>query len=241
MSMKFSLKEALERRAQTKEERPVQSASQDKSSVALLAAASIGRPVDFVRLLTDHGVSLKRARLLLDRAAQRQVVPVEINTGGVARFLEGMHELGVIGVLLVSQPVDPKRIREKQGLSQPDFACLYGLEVDTIKNWEQGRYTPDGPARTLLNVIDRCPRAVIEARATCSQSALQGAWANSFGGTLQYAGTYLGLCDMGGAVGGGVSVTGTNVRVVMAGTLSNTIGANNFAWFINQTGKELSR
>jgi transcriptional regulator with XRE-family HTH domain len=59
--------------------------------------------------------------------------------------------------------VDVRQVREEQRLSQPDFANCYGLEVDTVRNWEQGRYEPDGPAKVLLNVINHEPDAVFRA------------------------------------------------------------------------------
>ena len=67
------------------------------------------------------------------------------------------------GAVFELPDVDVKHLREEQQLSQPDFAHLYGLEVDTVRNWEQGRYEPDGPAKVLLSVIEREPEAVIRA------------------------------------------------------------------------------
>jgi len=166
MSTKLSFKEALERQGVTKAEHPVESASRDKTNIVLFAASSIERPVDFVRLLVAGGVSMKRARAVLDRLAQRNVVPLDINTDSLTAVFDGMHQLGVIGDVLESGSVDAKAIREKQGLSQPDFACLYGLEVNTLKNWEQNRYVPDSAAQVLLRVIEHCPHAVVWARAS---------------------------------------------------------------------------
>jgi putative transcriptional regulator len=53
--------------------------------------------------------------------------------------------------------------REKLGLSQGEFATAFGVSVGTVRNWEQGRRTPEGPALVLLTVIDRAPRAVLRA------------------------------------------------------------------------------
>ena len=51
-------------------------------------------------------------------------------------------------------------LRKRLGMSQGVFARKYGLSVGTIRDWEQGRSHPDGPARVLLQVIDREPKAV---------------------------------------------------------------------------------
>jgi putative transcriptional regulator len=53
--------------------------------------------------------------------------------------------------------------REKLGLSQDEFATAFGVSVGTVRNWEQGRRTPEGPALVLLTVIDKAPRAVLRA------------------------------------------------------------------------------
>jgi len=42
--------------------------------------------------------------------------------------------------------IDVKKIREKTGLSQPKFASLFTIPVGTLRNWEQGRRHPEGPA-----------------------------------------------------------------------------------------------
>jgi putative transcriptional regulator len=53
-------------------------------------------------------------------------------------------------------------VREKLGLSQPKMAALMGISVGTLRNWEQGRRKPEGPARTLLRVASKHPEAVLD-------------------------------------------------------------------------------
>ena len=36
---------------------------------------------------------------------------------------------------------------------------MIGVSVATLRNWEQGRRVPDGPALTLLRVAARNPKA----------------------------------------------------------------------------------
>ena len=55
---------------------------------------------------------------------------------------------------------DVKRIRASYQLSQGEFAALMGISVATLRNWEQGRRTPEGPARILLQVAAKHPDAV---------------------------------------------------------------------------------
>ena len=55
---------------------------------------------------------------------------------------------------------DVKRIRAQYQLSQSEFAALLGISVATLRNWEQGRRAPEGPARVLLQVAAKHPDAV---------------------------------------------------------------------------------
>lgn len=55
---------------------------------------------------------------------------------------------------------DVKRIRAGYDLSQSEFAALLGISIRTLQNWEQGRRTPEGPARVLLQVAAKHPDAV---------------------------------------------------------------------------------
>lgn len=58
-----------------------------------------------------------------------------------------------------------KHIRAKTKLSQARFARIIDVQVGTLRNWEQGRRMPTGPARALLKAIDRDPRNVLQALA----------------------------------------------------------------------------
>jgi len=58
---------------------------------------------------------------------------------------------------------DVRAVRRKLRLSQSQFAAKFGFQTATLKNWEQGRTRPDGPARVLLAVIAYHPEAVEDA------------------------------------------------------------------------------
>ena len=58
---------------------------------------------------------------------------------------------------------DVREIRERLGLSQSRFAAMIGVSARTLQNWEQKRREPEGPAKALLRVVDRCPQVVLEA------------------------------------------------------------------------------
>lgn len=67
------------------------------------------------------------------------------------------------GRLRVVSPLDVAAIRAKTGLSQERFARAFQISPHTLRNWEQARRIPEGPARALLIAIDRDPKALIRA------------------------------------------------------------------------------
>ena len=60
----------------------------------------------------------------------------------------------------VPRKIDVYAIRQKTGLSQAAFSSRIGVSTGTLRNWEQGRRVPDGPARVLLALVSRNPRIV---------------------------------------------------------------------------------
>lgn len=54
-----------------------------------------------------------------------------------------------------------KEIRSKFDLTQDEFAKLLNISVATLRNWEQGRRRPEGPARVLLNVANTHPNILM--------------------------------------------------------------------------------
>ena len=68
------------------------------------------------------------------------------------RLMEGRIESGQ----------DIAALRRFVGLSQPQFAQAIGISVHTLRNWEQGRRRPEGPAIGLLRIAARHPRIIRE-------------------------------------------------------------------------------
>ena len=77
-------------------------------------------------------------------------------------ILESIQQIksGEIGRVNQFPPIS--EIREDIGLSQSEFAKLLGVSVRTLQEWEQGRRAPSGPARTLLAIAHKNPRALLE-------------------------------------------------------------------------------
>jgi putative transcriptional regulator len=88
------------------------------------------------------------------------------------RLLDSMKELRahLRGEIQLSETVyhvppetDVRALRETLGLSQSDFAALFGFNVRSLQDWEQGRRRPEIPIRAYLAVIQHDPQAVIRA------------------------------------------------------------------------------
>jgi putative transcriptional regulator len=59
--------------------------------------------------------------------------------------------------------LDVKKIRQRLGLSQTKFSALLDISPATLRNWEQSRRKPHGPARVLLRIAEKNPKSVLEA------------------------------------------------------------------------------
>ncbi len=70
------------------------------------------------------------------------------------------------GKVVHPKPLTPEEIkaaRTKLKLTQREFAAVFRVGLGTIRHWERGDRTPDGPAQVLLRVIKHEPEAVLRA------------------------------------------------------------------------------
>jgi putative transcriptional regulator len=58
-----------------------------------------------------------------------------------------------------------KAIRKATGLTRGAFAARIGVPVETVESWESARSWPEGPARKLLQALERAPKTVLRALA----------------------------------------------------------------------------
>jgi putative transcriptional regulator len=64
--------------------------------------------------------------------------------------------------------IDVRAVRVRLKLTQEEFAVRFGLTLARVRDWEQGRSSPDSAARAYLTVIEREPKAVARALAEAS-------------------------------------------------------------------------
>lgn len=93
-----------------------------------------------------------------------------MKTASFEELLESVSQAGRIrrgklraGRITTFDPADVQAIRAKLKKSQSEFAVMIGVSVSTLRNWEQGRRVPEGPARALLRVAEKNPKAVEKA------------------------------------------------------------------------------
>ena len=101
--------------------------------------------------------------------------------GRIVELRDG-QEIPLVPVMTASPPATPAAIsvaapieigtspavrdlRRRACLTQMEFASRLGVPVETIRNWEQGKRVPRGPARALLAVIAHAPETVFSALA----------------------------------------------------------------------------
>ena len=99
------------------------------------------------------------------KARRERLTPGERIIRGLDQAIAWAHGEDVpVRVTTIEAPIiDVRAIRRKLKLSQAQFAVKFGFAPATLRNWEQGRTRPEGPARVLLAVIAKHPDAVEDA------------------------------------------------------------------------------
>lgn len=163
--MKPELSERLARLGRTKGIDPVSSGS---------PAAVVLRPDgDLSKVKTIFAMRALVRRHLALRIAKRAIEDMVDNGEAVVHvpMVESMAALdaellaaGVKAKTLATRDVDVKELRARLGLTQEQFAMRFGLDVDAVQNWEQGRCQPDKPARAYLRTIAADPQVAARAQ-----------------------------------------------------------------------------
>lgn len=136
------------------------------------AGRELHDPIEVARVLVRAGLALRAAHAVVGRLAESLAVPPSVRVGIAVRLPDPpdhaalADSLAKLGVAVERRrppgEVDVGAIRARTGLTRDEFAARFGLDPRTVEGWEQGRFRPDPPTRTLLAVIDRDP-AVVEA------------------------------------------------------------------------------
>jgi DNA-binding transcriptional regulator YiaG len=162
--MKPELKARLGRLAPIQTIVPVPSGSSE-TIVVRPAGERIGvNTITATEALATRGLTLAQGKRIIETMMQRGEAVAEIPTvEDAAKLARDLRKCGIEARRIAHSAVDVKSIREALGLSQSEFAARFGLEVATVRNWEQARTGMDRPTMALLRAIAAAPRVVAEA------------------------------------------------------------------------------
>jgi putative transcriptional regulator len=88
---------------------------------------------------------------------------VELRDGRECPLVPAMETCAAEVQTLTGETPPVRDLRRRARLTQQEFAAKVGVPVETIRNWEQGKRMPRGPARALLAVIAHAPDTVFAA------------------------------------------------------------------------------
>jgi putative transcriptional regulator len=124
--------------------------------------------------LARRGMTMLRAKRAVEMLLETGRVFVRLPTVESVDAVVG--ELAVAGIAAADIAADPaidiRGLRERLHLTWEQFALRFGLEVDTLRNWETGRRDMDAAARSYLRAISNDPEAVERAYAPTPERAV---------------------------------------------------------------------
>ncbi len=125
------------------------------------------RTIDGMFALARRGLTMLQAKRKIEALVEDGRVFVDLPIVEDPKALAA--DLAKAGIAAASvepsQAPDVRRLRERLGLTREQFAARYGLEVETVRNWETGKREPDTTARSYLRAISNDPERVEQAYA----------------------------------------------------------------------------
>jgi DNA-binding transcriptional regulator YiaG len=139
------------------------------SPVDLVIRPANGLPpvltISAIKSLYRRGTSLAKAKRTVEAMVEHGEAVIHLPTvEDVGVLADELLASGVAAKRLATTSVDVKAVRARLGLTQEQFALRFGLEIDALQNWEQGRCQPDKASASYLRAIAAIPRQVAEAQ-----------------------------------------------------------------------------
>jgi len=122
------------------------------------------RIIDATLALAKRGATMLRAKRALEAVLAGRLSLVILPTVEDDDALQGDLKRAGISMRQVPETrlVNLPALRKRLHMTREQFALAYGLDQETVRNWEAGRRDP-GPARAYLQAIENDPEGVIEA------------------------------------------------------------------------------
>jgi putative transcriptional regulator len=121
--------------------------------------------ISAIQAIAKRGVPLAKAKRTIEDMVSQSEAFVHVPTVESEQALDSeLRAAGVQATLVAATQVDVKALRARLGLTQEQFALRFGLDIDAVQNWEQGRCQPDRPALAYLRAIAAAPETVAKAQ-----------------------------------------------------------------------------
>ncbi len=158
-SMESSLRERFARLGTVRAIDRVQSGSPAMFVLRLPAGQTAPRTIDAIMALARRGIGMLRAKRAIEARLDDGRVFVDLPMVEDPQALTA--DLAAAGIAAAQVPppegVDVRQLRERLDLTREQFAIRYGLELETVRNWEIGKREPDTTARSYLRAIANDP------------------------------------------------------------------------------------
>jgi DNA-binding transcriptional regulator YiaG len=165
MSMNSELRARLARLGPVRDADPPPLFSGDSVPLVLRLEGALDRPIPVMQRLRAAGLTLRAAHAVINRLAETRLAVCQIAEGANIPVLAA--DLASMNVhTFRRRHLDPgiiAEVRARRGLSQREFAEVLGIDIDTLRNWEQGRNKPDAAALNLVMAYDKSPELIEQA------------------------------------------------------------------------------
>ena len=119
-------------------------------------------------------VRLKADGRIVEILADGSEQPLPHRLAAIAQQMRGGGASAAGAALAAGAAADAayaRGVRARTKLTQAEFAARIGVPLETVRNWEQGKRSPRGPARALLKIIDKAPDVAFALLRTDAQRA----------------------------------------------------------------------
>ena len=162
--MKSRFKEQLERLGPVRDVPRVASGSPVVVSLRPVTNREV-KTVPATLALAKRGLSLLRTKRAIEEMLSSGRAVVKLPTVEDQSTLRAeLAKLGIRTRSVGERDVDIRRLRESLDLTQEQFALRYGIDLDTLQNWERKRRKPDQAVQSYMRVIEKMPGPASEAQ-----------------------------------------------------------------------------
>jgi putative transcriptional regulator len=129
--------------------------------------SGLPRTIDATHALARRGLTMLRAKRAIERLIEDGRIVIDLPfVESPSALASDLARAGIAAAPVEARPtVEVRALRERLRLTREQFAARYGLEIETVRNWETGKREPDTTARSYLRAIANDPERVEQAYA----------------------------------------------------------------------------